>query len=210
MNGTWRPPVTDGSGRDRKILRAALELLKQAGYSTRDGKLVGPDDKPFAFEIMTKGESEERLAIAYKRSLEILGIEVAIRAADDAQYQRRLQDFDYDMILQSFSASLSPGAEQEGRWTTASRDTPGSFNYSGASDPAIDTLIAALLKARDPETFTATVRALDRVLMSGHYVVPLFHLKSQRVAHWDRVAYPEKTPMFGVHYPVWWSQEPAK
>jgi peptide/nickel transport system substrate-binding protein len=209
MDGTWRPPVTDGSGRDRKVLRAALELLKQAGYATSDGKLVDPDGKPFAFEIMTKGESEERLAIAYKRSLEILGIEVAIRAADDAQYQRRLQDFDYDMILQSYSASLSPGAEQEGRWASASRDTPGSFNYAGASDPAIDALVDVLLKARDPESFTAAVRALDRVLMSGHYVVPLFHLKSQRVAHWDRVAYPETTPLFGVHYPVWWSKEAA-
>jgi peptide/nickel transport system substrate-binding protein len=209
MDGTWRPPVTDGSGRDRKVLRAALELLKQAGYATSDGKLVDPDGKPFAFEIMTKGESEERLAIAYKRSLEILGIEVGIRAADDAQYQRRLQDFDYDMILQSYSASLSPGAEQEGRWASASRDTPGSFNYAGASDPAIDALVDVLLKARDPESFTAAVRALDRVLMSGHYVVPLFHLKSQRVAHWDRVAYPETTPLFGVHYPVWWSKEAA-
>jgi peptide/nickel transport system substrate-binding protein len=209
MDGKWRPPVTDGSGRDRKVLRAALELLKQAGYSTSDGKLVGPDGRPFAFEIMTKGESEERLAIAYKRSLEILGIEVTIRAADDAQYQRRLQDFDYDMILQSYSASLSPGAEQEGRWASTSRDTAGSFNYSGAADPAIDALIDALLKARDPETFTTAVRALDRVLMSGHYVVPLFHLKSQRVAHWDRVAYPEVTPMFGVQYPVWWSKEAA-
>jgi peptide/nickel transport system substrate-binding protein len=209
MDGTWRPPVTDGSGRDRKVLRAALELLKQAGYATSDGKLIAPDGKPFAFEIMTKGESEERLAIAYKRSLEILGIEVAIRAADDAQYQRRLQDFDYDMILQSYTASLSPGAEQEGRWASASRDTPGSFNYAGASDPAIDALVDVLLKARDPESFTAAVRALDRVLMSGHYVVPLFHLKSQRVAHWDRVAYPETTPLFGVHYPVWWSKEAA-
>lgn len=210
MDGTWHPPVTDGSGRDRKVLRAALDLLKQAGFVTSDGKLVGPDGKPFAFEIMTKGESEERLAIAYKRSLEILGIEVAIRAADDAQYQRRLQDFDYDMILQSYSASLSPGAEQEGRWASASRDTPGSFNYAGAADPAIDALVDVLLKARDPESFTAAVRALDRVLISGHYVVPLFHLKSQRVAHWDRVAYPEKTPLFGVHYPVWWSTEAAK
>ncbi len=205
LAGTELPPVTDGSGRDRKVLRAALALLKEAGFTTADGKLVKPDGTPLAFEIMTKSESEERLAIAYKRTLDILGIEVAIRSVDDAQYQRRIQNFDYDMIVATYASSLSPGAEQELRWASPSRDIPGSFNYAGAADPAIDTMISALLRARDPEEFTAAVRALDRVLISGHYIVPLFHLDEQRVAHWDRVSHPEKTPIFGAQYPAWWA-----
>lgn len=209
MDGSWKPPVSDGSGRDRKMLRAALKLLNDAGYFAKGEKLTGADGLPLAFEIMTKGEGEERLAIAYKRSLEILGIDVAIRSVDDAQYQRRIQNFDFDMILASYSASLSPGTEQEGRWASASRDNAGSFNYAGTADPAIDALIAQILVSRDPQDFTAAVRALDRVLISGHYVVPLFHLPAQRVAYWTRLAHPEKTPMFGVQYPVWWSSSPA-
>lgn len=210
MDGSWKPVATDGSGRDRKVLRAALELLKEAGFKTGDGKLTGPDGAPLAFEIMTKAESEERLAIAYKRTLDILGIEVSIRAVDDAQYQRRVQNFDYDMIVATYASSLSPGAEQELRWTSPSRDIPGSFNFAGAADPAIDALVSALLRARDPETFTAAVRALDRVLISGHYLVPLFYLDEQRVAHWDRVSHPEKTPIFGTQYPTWWANAAAK
>ncbi len=209
LEGNYRPAVSDGSGRDRKLLRAALDILKAAGFSSQGEKLVGPDGKPLAFEIMTKGESEERLAIAYMRSLEVLGITVELRAVDDAQYQRRLQEFDYDMILASYSASLSPGAEQEGRWLSTSRDNPGSFNYAGAADAAIDACVRAVLAAKEQEEFVAAVRALDRVLISGHYVVPLFHLPSQRVAWWNRLAHPEKTPLFGVTYPVWWANPNA-
>ncbi len=209
LDGTYKPAVTDGSGRDRKVLRAALDILKNAGFSTSAEKLVGPDGKPLFFEIMTKGESEERLAIAYKRSLEVLGITVELRGVDDAQYQRRVQEFDYDMILASYSTSLSPGAEQEGRWLSSSRDNPGSFNYAGAADPAIDAMVRAVLSAKEPAQFTAAVRALDRVLISGHYLVPLFHLPSQRVAYWTRLEHPQKTPLFGVNYPVWWAKPAA-
>lgn len=210
MAGTALPPVTDGSGRDRKVLRSAMAVLKEAGFQASDGKLLGPDGKPLAFEIMTKNESEERLAIAYKRTLDIVGVEASIRSVDDAQYQRRLQGFDYDMIVATYASSLSPGAEQELRWASPSREVQGSFNFAGAADPALDAMISALLRARDPESFTAAVRALDRVLISGYYVVPLFHLNEQRVAHWDRVAYPEKTPIFGVQYPAWWAKDAAR
>lgn len=207
LDGTWTLPVTDGSGRDRKVLRGALKLLTEAGYKADGGSLLGPDGKPLAFEIMTKAESEEKLAIAFKRSLETLGVEVSIRAVDEAQFQRRVQDFDYDMIVATYAASLSPGAEQEFRWASPSRDIPGSFNYAGAADPAIDALIAALLAARTKEDFTAAVRALDRVLLSGHYVVPLFHLPGQWIAYWTRVVPPEKSPLFGPQYPAWWAQD---
>ena len=205
LDGTYKPAVTDGSGRDRKILRAALDLLKQSGFAAKGDKLADPNGVPLSFEILTKAENEEKLAIAFKRTLEILGVDVAIRSVDDAQYQRRVQDFDYDMIVASYSASLSPGAEQEGRWTSASRDKTGSFNFAGAADPAIDAVIGSVLQARDAVGFRAGVRALDRLLISGHYVVPLFHLEAQRVAHWSRLSYPQKPPLYGVHFPVWWS-----
>lgn len=207
MEGQWRPPVSDGSGRDRKVLRAALAKLGEAGYSAKGGKLADASGNVLAFEIMTRSESEEKLAIAWKRTLDVLGIDVSIRAVDEAQYQRRVQEFDYDVILTTYAASLSPGAEQEFRWASPSRDIPGSFNFAGVAEPAIDAAISALLNAREREAFTAAVRALDRLLLSGHYVTPLFHLPAQWIAHWDRVTPPEKTPIFGAQYPAWWSTE---
>lgn len=209
MDGTYEPTRTDGSGRDRKVLRAALKRLREAGYASKDGRLVDASGTPLKFEIMTKNEDEEKLAIAFKRTLDLVGIETTLRAVDDAQFQRRSQDFDYDMMIATYSASLAPGIEQSVRWGSASRDIPGSFNYPGAASPAIDAMIAALEAARDGEAFVTAVRALDRVLISGFYLVPLFHLDGQRVAYWDRVAHPEKTPMFGVQYPAWWARDAA-
>jgi peptide/nickel transport system substrate-binding protein len=204
MDGSYLPPDSDGSGQERKILRAAFDLLGKAGYK-RDGTvLAGPDGKPLSFEILTRDDSEERLALAYKRSLETLGIEVGIRSVDHAQYQRRLQDYDYDMILATYSASLSPGIEQTARWGSASRDVPGTFNYAGAADAAIDAAIAAILTAVDADAFASAVRALDRLLISGHYVVPLFHLKEQWVASWSHLGHPDGTPLYGYYLPAWW------
>lgn len=204
MDGRWAPPVTNGSGRDRKVLKAAFDLLGEVGFRRAGDRLAGAAGQPLAFEILTRSESEERLAIAYRRSLEALGVAVSLRGVDDAQYQRRLQDFDYDMVIASYSASLSPGIEQTFRWSSASRDTPGSFNFAGAADPAIDAMIGALLQARGAEDFTAAVRALDRVLISGHYVVPLYHLGEQWVASWTHLAHPEYTSVYGYQMPAWW------
>lgn len=205
--GSWRPAQTDGSGRDRKVMRKAFNLLREAGYKREGASLVGPDGNRLSFEILTKSEAEERLAIAYKRTLEIIGVEVSLRSVDDAQYQRRTQDFQYDMILATLSASLSPGAEQIYRWGSESRDLPGSFNYAGVADPSIDALIGAILNARSREGFETAVRALDRVLIAGHYMVPLFHLNGQWIAHWDRIAHPETTPIYGNQYTVWWASD---
>ncbi|MCB2080302.1 MAG: hypothetical protein KDE55_21735, partial [Novosphingobium sp.] len=204
MDGTYAPAASDGSGRDRKVMRAAYELLVEAGYKRQGSKLVDPNGQPLSFSFMTRNESEEKLAIAYRRSLAALGIGLEIRSVDDSQYQRRLQDFDYDMILASYSASLSPGIEQTGRWGSASRDIPGSFNYAGAADPAIDAMIEAMLQARKAEDFRAAVRALDRVLISGHYVVPLYYLSGQWVARWAHLAHPEYTSIYGYQFPTWW------
>jgi peptide/nickel transport system substrate-binding protein len=210
MDGSWAPETTDGSGRDRKVLRKAFDLLTAAGFK-RNGKLLASQSgETISFEIMTRSEGEEKLAIAYQRQLEALGVTVSIRSVDDAQYQRRLQDFDYDMILGTYSASLSPGIEQTGRWSAQSRDTPGSFNYAGAADPALDAMIDAVLNARGGEEFVAAVRSLDRVLISGHYVVPLYHLRGQWVAAWEQLAFPEKTALYGYQLPVWWDRRAEK
>ncbi len=206
LEGTWQPPKTNGSGRDRKILRAALKLLSEAGYKQQGGKLVDSSGEPLSFEILTKSEDEEKLAIAYKRTLDLVGIDASIRAVDDAQYQRRTQDFDYDMIIATLSASLSPGNEQLNRWGSQSRDIPGTFNYAGAADPAIDAAIDSMLQARTTEEFQSSVRALDRLLISGNYVVPLFHLSDQWIAKWNEVGHPEATPIYGNQYTVWWAE----
>jgi peptide/nickel transport system substrate-binding protein len=206
MDGTYKPEVTDGSGHDRNAMLAGFKLLESAGCRIDGEHMVGPDGRPFGFEILTRTADQERLALAYQRTLDRLGIAVRIRSVDDAQYQQRLQTFDYDMILASYSASLSPGNEQIGRWASMSRNERGSFNYAGADSPAIDAMIGAMLKAKSQEDFVAAVRALDRVLISGHYVVPLFHVDEQWVAYWARVRHPAATPIYGYQLPTWWAQ----
>jgi peptide/nickel transport system substrate-binding protein len=207
MEGEWRLPVTDGSGRDRKIQRAALTLLQDAGYRIADGRLVDAGGNPFSFALMTQNEGQEKLAVAYQRSLAALGIEMSIRTVDDAQYQQRSQTFDYDMIMKAFSSSLSPGAEQINRWGSASRDIQGSFNFAGAASPAVDAAIDALLNARTAEAFHSAVRAYDRVLMGGYYVIPAFHLGKSWVAHRSRIVEPDTpTPLYGYYLPAWWDR----
>ncbi|SOE18820.1 peptide/nickel transport system substrate-binding protein [Hoeflea halophila] len=210
MDGTWTLLVTDGSGRDRKVQRAALTLLQEAGYRIENGRLLDANNRPFTFDLMTQNEGQEKLAIAFQRSLAALGIEMSIRTVDDAQYQQRSQTFDYDMIMKSFSSSLSPGAEQINRWGSASRDQQGSFNFSGAASPALDAAIDALLNARTAEDFRSAVRAYDRVLLSGHYVIPAFHLGKSWVAHRSRIAEPEgEAPLYGYYLPAWWDKTAA-
>jgi peptide/nickel transport system substrate-binding protein len=206
MDGTWRPARTDGSGRDRTVLRSALELLKSAGFMMSGGALVGPDGQPFAFEILTASQSEERLASIYQRTLQKLGIAVSIRGVDDSQIQQRKQRFDFDVVIGStgFAGTLSPGIELIGRWGSEARDAEGSFNLAGVADPAVDAMIEAMLNARDKEDYIAAVRALDRLLISGAYMVPMQHNNEQSVAYWTYLEHPEKTPIFGYQLPTWW------
>lgn len=208
LDGTWRPAITDGSGSDRKVLRKVFSQLKKAGYKRQGSLLVTPDGAPVAFEVMTRDISEEKLALSFKDTLARLGITLNVRTVDDAQYQKRLQTFDYDMIIAAYSASLSPGIEQLWRWGSQARDAEGSFNYAGIADPAIDRLIEAMVTLRSREDFAAAVRALDRLLLSGHYVIPLYHLPGERFAHRAYLAYPEKTALYGNQFPVWWHKQP--
>ncbi len=204
LAGTYAMPVTDGSGADRKVLREAVTLLAKAGYTIKGGKMVDASGRQLAFEVMTQNEGQEKMAIAYQRALSLIGIAMSIRTVDDAQYQARSNSFDYDMIVKAYTSSLSPGAEQINRWGSASRDAQGSFNYAGVADPDIDRMIDALVNARSAEDFRAAVRAYDRLLVSGHYVVPLYHIGEQWVARWTHIGRPEKTPLYGYQLPVWW------
>jgi peptide/nickel transport system substrate-binding protein len=204
LDGTYKLPVSDGSGRDRTILRKAVDLLKEGGYVIKGGKMVDAGGHRLAFEIMTQNADQERLAIAYRRTLELLGISVAIRTVDDSQYQRRTIGFDYDIIIKSFTSSLSPGIEQVGRWGSIARDHQGSENYAGVADPDVDTLIGHILSARGAEDFRDAVRSFDRLLISNHYVVPLYHDDEQWVARHKRIGHPGTLPLYGYQLPVWW------
>ncbi len=213
LDGTYRAPIANGTGRDRKIMRSALNALKGEGYALQDGKLIDPDGSPVTFELLIAGgaglssQDLERLALSYKRTASKLGIGIEVRFVDDSQYQARKGTFDYDMTIVRYSSSLSPGAEQLYRWGSESRDVEGSFNFAGAADPAIDAMIDKLLSARTNEEFTAAVRAYDRLLISGHYVVPLYHLSEELIARWSRIGRPDKTPLYGPQFPAWWSKE---
>ncbi|MEP2116627.1 MAG: extracellular solute-binding protein [Bauldia litoralis] len=205
MDGTYRPASSDSSGADRTVLREALSELQGAGYELKDGALVNTaSGKPLAFEILVTTKEDERLALAYQRTLARIGIQASIRNVDASQYQLRRQTFDFDMIRNSWGASLSPGNEQSFRWSQEAADQDGSFNYPGASQPAIDAMIEAMLAARTRDEFVAAVRALDRVLVSGFYVVPLFYLPDQWMARWTTVEHPEQTSINGAKLETWW------
>lgn len=204
LDGTYRVPVSDGTPHNRTNARQAYEILEAAGYSLKGGRLVDAAGKPLAFEILASTTSQERLLGAFAADLQKLGITARIRVVDSAQYQSRLKDYDYDMIQFTWPSSLSPGNEQLFRWSSRVAKDPGSYNYAGVQNPAADAMIAAMLAAHSNEDFVSAVRALDRVLLSGHYVIPLFHAPAQWIASWKRLAHPGTIPLFGFNLDTWW------
>lgn len=206
MEGQWRPPVSNGSGRDRNIARAALAKLAAAGYAIKGGALVGADGRRLTFEILVKNNQEARLASVYVQSLARIGVAAAVRLIDEAQYQRRRTTFDFDMMIGSWIATPSPGAEQRARWGSISADMQGAYNICGVASPAIDAMIDKMLAAESKEDFIAAVRALDRLLMSGFYVVPLFYAPDQWLAYSSAIGVPEHTPLHGVALDSFWSK----
>lgn len=206
MDGTWRPPVTDGSGQDRRVLKAAFDIFKGAGYALQDGVMLDPEGKPFGFEILTASQNEERLAAIYQRTLAKIGIDVTIRSLDGDQIQSRKQRFNFEVLIgaSGFENSLSPGIEQFGRWGSAAANAEGSFNLAGVADPAIDAALEAMVDARSREDYVAAVRVLDRLLISGHYMVPMQHNTQQWLAYWSYLEHPRKTPISGYRLPTWW------
>ncbi|MBM7482728.1 peptide/nickel transport system substrate-binding protein [Bradyrhizobium canariense] len=207
MDGSYRLPVTDGSGRDRTTLRAALKLLSEAGYDLDGTVLRNRATKaPFTFEILVTTRDQERVALAFQRDLRRAGIEPSVRSVDPVQFDQRRLAYEFDMIQNRWDQSLSPGNEQYFYWGSAAADSPGTRNYMGARDPAVDAMIAALLEAREHTDFVSAVRALDRALISGFYTIPLFNVSEQWIARWNRIERPEATSLSGYLPETWWSK----
>jgi microcin C transport system substrate-binding protein len=200
----YEAPATDGSGNNRANLRNALELLREAGWAVQDGKLRDASGRPFTFEILLVSPAFERIAGPFVQNLQRLGIEARVRTVDTAQYQNRIDDFDFDMTVATWGQSLSPGNEQRDFWSTPAAGTPGSRNLAGIKDPVVDALIDKIIQAPTREDLVAATRALDRVLLWGHYVIPHWHIQVERVAYWNKFAHPEITPRFGLDLFAWW------
>ena len=208
MDGAWSPPVTDGSGHDRSVLRRAFTLFKTAGYELKGTQLLHTaTGRPLSFEILTTTRDQERVALAFVRNLKRAGIEARVRTVDATQYERRRIAFDFDMIEYRWEQSLSPGNEQLFYWGSAAVDQQGSRNYMGVKSMAVDAMIGAMLGATTRENFVAATRALDRVLLSGFYVVPLYFPPVQWVARWVRIAHLSRTSLFGYLPETWWQKD---
>ena len=211
LDGSYRLPVTDGSGRDRTTLRSALRLLSDAGYEL-DGTVLRQraTKTPLAFEILVTTRDQERIALAYSRDLKRAGIEVTVRAVDPVQFDQRRLGYEFDMVQIRWDQSLSPGNEQAFYFGSQAADITGTRNYMGAKDPAIDALIATLLEARERPAFVSAVRALDRILMSGFYAIPLFSVQQQWIARWNRIERPATTALTGYLPETWWQKPNAQ
>ena len=201
------PPVTDGSGRNRRNLRAASKLLDEAGWTLVDGKRAGPDGAPLTIEFLQDDSSFSRITGPYVENLKRLGIDASIRIVDRPQYQRRQKAFDFDVIVSRFSFSQTPGRELANFFSSEAADQEGSFNLAGIREPAADALIEAITAAETREEMEAAARALDRVLRAGHYWVPQWSKGSHTLAWWDRYERPATKPKFarGV-LDTWWQR----
>ena len=197
-------PVSDGSGMIRDQQRKAYHLLQAAGWKIVDDKMVDAQGKPVSIEFLLAQTEFERVLLPFKRNLADLGIELNIRRVDVSQYINRLRSRDFDMIVGGFPQSSSPGNEQREYWTSAAADNPGSRNFIGLRDPAIDQLVEQLINADSRQSLINHTRALDRVLLWGYYVIPNWHIKTWRVAYWNHIGHPDVSPKYDIGIDTWW------
>jgi microcin C transport system substrate-binding protein len=183
-----------------------LKLLKDAGFQFRDAKLFDPAGKQIRVEILVEDPSYERVALPYSKSLQDSGVTASVRVVDPTQYENRLRNFDFDMTIQSWGESLSPGNEQREFWGSQAADQMGSHNYVGIKDPAVDELINQIIFAKDRASLVAATRALDRVLLWNFYVVPQYTYPYSRYARWDRFSHADPLPKYGRSGlpSLWW------
>ena len=204
FNQTYQPPVSDGSGMPRDNLRIAKKILEGEGWFVEDGKLM-KDGKEFVFEFLIVSPSVEKIALAFQKTLEVLGITMSVRTVDSSQYQARMLNYDFDMIKASWNVSLSPGNEQQFYWGSEVGKKDGSKNYAGVNSPVVDSLIETLIGAKTREELTTAIHALDRVLLWGHYVIPLYHSNTDRIAYWNFLEFPDEIPLYGLVIESWWA-----
>ena len=202
----YKPPVTDGGGENRKNLREAQRLLAAAGWQVKDGALThAASGEKMQIEFLLDQPNFERIVSPYIRSLERLGVKATIRMIDTAQYKNRTDAFDFDIIIGGVANSLSPGNEQREYWSSVAADRPGSRNMMGVKSPAVDALIDKIIFAENRTALIAASRALDRVLLWGHYLVPQWHTPVTRTAYWDVIDYPRPVPDYNIGFPdLWW------
>jgi microcin C transport system substrate-binding protein len=210
---TYTNPVGGNPEAVRANLREAISLMREAGYDIRNQKLVnGKSGEPLTVEFLTFQPAFERVFLFYKPGLERMGVTVSVRTVDTSQYENRLRNWDYDVIVNSWAESLSPGNEQRGFWGSAAADQIGSQNYVGIKNPAVDSLIDQVIFAKSRDDLVAATKALDRVLIWNHYVVPQWTYGKDRTARWDRFGRPELMPKYGSSaFPTvwWWDKEKA-
>jgi microcin C transport system substrate-binding protein len=204
------PPVSDGSGSDRRHLREAARLLSEAGWDVKDGRRVNGAGETLDVEFLINEPSFERVIQPYVRNLVAIGINASIRRVDSAQYERRVKGFDFDVVTQRYVMRLTPGVELKSYFSSESAATDGSFNLAGVRDPVIDALVAKVLEARTRDELQTAARALDRVIRSGHYWVPHWYKASHNIAHWNRFSRPaDKPPYADGVIDTWW-HDPEK
>ena len=200
----FKVPETDGSGNNREGLRRALALLKDAGWTIKDRKLTSPDGKPMAFTILLNDPTLERIALPYQQWLQRLGIEVSVRTVDSAQYERLTDEFDFDMTSIIYPGSDLPGNELRDEFACVGAKTRGSSNIAGICDPAVDALVETAINAQDRPSLAAAMRAMDRILLRGWYLVPNWHDNAFKIATWNRFARPKTPIRDGFVLDDWW------
>jgi microcin C transport system substrate-binding protein len=201
----YMSPVSNGSGQDRKLLRTAIKLLKQAGWTIKDGVRTNQKGEKFTIEFLTFSPSFERIIAPIIKNLKLLGIRASIRRVDPAQYQERLKSFDFDITTRRYTLRITPGVELRSYWGSAYADIKGSLNLSGIKDPVVDALIEKVTTAKSREQLNVAARALDRVLRAGNYWIPQWYKASHTLAYWNRFSYPTIKPKYarGI-IETWW------
>ncbi len=211
ITGGWRPPVGGDRNALRQNLLAAVGLLGEAGYGVQNGSMVNlSTGEPLSFEIMLQNRTEERLALNLRDTLQNIGVTVNVRLVDASQFQARSQSYDFDMMPFRYTGSLSPGNEQSFRFGSREADIEGTFNFAGVRSAAVDAFVTAITDARSREELQAATRSLDRTLMTGNYVLPLYHQPMDRISYWGEIDHAEIPPLTGYlqgtrfKHETWW------
>jgi microcin C transport system substrate-binding protein len=207
----YEPPSTTGLGGIRANLRQALVLLQKAGWELEEGNLINSrSGEQFKFEFLVFQPSTERIIIPFKQNLKRLGIEMDIRTVDSSQYINRIDNYDYDMTTIVWGQSLSPGNEQRDFWSSEAANRPGTRNLAGIKDPVVDALIEKVITAPDRQSLVTACRALDRVLLWGYYSIPNWHIRTYRIAYWNKFGRPELKPKYTLGFMDTWWVDPIK
>lgn len=207
----FRPPVSDGSGQDRNLLRKATELLLAAGCARKNGVMLLPDGQPLTFEFLEYQPALEKLVLPFIKNLKLIGVDATLRFVDSAQYKRRLDEFDFDVMSIRFTMVHSPGDDLRAFIGSKAATASGSQNYAGVADPIVDHLIDKAAAANSRAELRTALRALDRVLIAGRYWIPHYNLAAFRIAYWDAFGRPERAPRYspGIGSTWWWDEEKA-